>query len=633
MLRYELVRNQTIALLSRLQAIGDTLELPQLSAALMSAWQQLEQNRYDVIVMGQAKRGKTTLINALIGRALLPADAEVNMRQGVRVSHAAQEAYRLRFEDESRQDITAADVLCYGTREVELTEEPLRPEHLIRSLEIEVSMPFLFEGLSLWDMPNMEAIGGTPTHLTQRFVRHADAIIYVLDSGHPMGQSDLDFIEAILEVTSHIFFIQTKIDQYEREQWEAVRQHNQDLLWSHFSNRLSQRPIRPISGVALLQAVQSGDNQETMQSHHDLCTALQTFLFEEVGQRRLAEALMVAEHDHDLSRQTLAGRLSALTEVSQEELAMLQRQAAERQQQFETEWGPSGLKRQELLMNLQQVMTLARQNFDLALQPGGETERTFQGQIQALTSINQARQFSTTLHEEVVTAATNRWLQVCEFTQNECGTLMAPFFAEAVHLPQAASQPDIQIDTEFTIKKEWLNKLSSGGREMKTLSALAGLPLTVLVGASILTGPIGMLTLTATGLFGFARGWTSSGKTQLKETRDQISKHMSSVLQEVRRYFFATELTVGSLSVVDQYFESLRQFASEQIDALVTQKSSEAQVEAARLLEQAPLDEIQRQVQAEQIQQHLADWDTLGAAIQQTMTELETVENIVPDAR
>ena len=75
---------------------------------------------------------------------------------------------------------------------------------------------------------------------------------------------------------------------------------------------------------------------------------------------------------------------------------MLQRQAAERQQQFEAEWGPSGSKRQTLLANLQRVMTRGQQNFEAALKSGGVIERGFQDQIQALESMNEAREFGAT---------------------------------------------------------------------------------------------------------------------------------------------------------------------------------------------------------------------------------------------
>lgn len=620
-LRYELVRYQTIALLYRLITTADELDLPKPSATLTKARQQLEDNRYHVVVMGEAKRGKTTFINALIGRAVLPANAGMAMRQGVRLSRATQDAYRLRFEDGSHQDITEADVFRYGAQKVELAKDPLSPEKIIRCIEIEVPMSLLPEGISLWDTPDMAVLGATPTHMAQRFALQADAVVYVLDSRQPMGQPDWDFVEAILEVTPHIFFIQNNIDSSEDRPWEDVWQANQDILARRYANHLSHGQLLPVSSTTLLQAVQSG-------YPHDFTVALQTFLFQAVGRNRIADALMVAQHDHALSHQVLAGRLAALTETSQEELAALQQQAAERQQQFEAEWGPTGTKRQELLANLQKVITRGRQNFHTALQPDGEIDRDFQAQIQALKSIKAAKQLSEKLDEDIVKASTNQWLHVCEFTQNEYVKLMTPFFHEAVTLPQTTNQPDLRIDSKVDIEEEWLTKLTTGGREMTGLSAVASLPLMVLVGASVLTGPLGVLTAAATGLWGFKHGWTSSGKAQLNDARHRLSQHARSLLHEVWRYFFETELAAENASIVDRYFEGLQRFTSERIDALAAQKSSEAQVETVRLIEPAPLDETERQLQAQHRRQHIVTWETLGATLQQIIGTLDTLKHV-----
>jgi hypothetical protein len=98
-------------------------------------------------------------------------------------------------------------------------------------------------------------------------------------------------------------------------------------------------------------------------------------------------------------------------------------------------------------------------------------------------------------------------------------------------------------------------------------------------------------------------------------------------MQEVRHYFFNIRLATDGLSVVDQYFEDLWRFITERMEALVTQKSSEARAEVARMVADAPLDDEQRHVKAQQLQQQLADWDSIGTTIQNIMAGLEALEH------
>jgi hypothetical protein len=204
---------------------------------------------------------------------------------------------------------------------------------------------------------------------------------------------------------------------------------------------------------------------------------------------------------------------------------------------------------------------------------------------------------------------------------------MTPLFAEAITLPQETSQPHLELGSEPIIADEWVSKLQAGRKEMLTLSGIASLPLTVLFGASVVSGPVGMLALAATGLWGFRRGWTTFERGQLNEARRRLSKHLSFLMQEVRHYFCNIRLATDGLSVVDQYFEGLWRCITEQMEALVTQKSSEARAEVARMVADAPLDDEQRHVKAQQLQQQLADWDSIGTTIQNIIAGLEALEH------
>jgi hypothetical protein len=103
------LRVEAVNLLNRLQERASEYELP-LPYGFDDARSRLDREVYGVVVVGEAKRGKSTLINALLGDDLLPTDVDVATCQVFLVRHAAEEAFRLRMEDGTARQIGRADL-------------------------------------------------------------------------------------------------------------------------------------------------------------------------------------------------------------------------------------------------------------------------------------------------------------------------------------------------------------------------------------------------------------------------------------------------------------------------------------------------------------------------------------------
>jgi ribosome biogenesis GTPase A len=71
------VRQQTVAVLDELIARADEFELADPPLVLQRYREKLSENAYKVLVVGEAKRGKSTFVNALIGKDVLPTDVDV----------------------------------------------------------------------------------------------------------------------------------------------------------------------------------------------------------------------------------------------------------------------------------------------------------------------------------------------------------------------------------------------------------------------------------------------------------------------------------------------------------------------------------------------------------------------------
>ena len=101
-----------------------------------------------MLVAGEAKRGKSTFINALIGRPLLPTAVDIATSQVFRVAAADEPAYHLRFEDESRRAIDAANLARYGAHAAAGASEAPPLEQRLRWIEVDMPIRFLPPGYS-----------------------------------------------------------------------------------------------------------------------------------------------------------------------------------------------------------------------------------------------------------------------------------------------------------------------------------------------------------------------------------------------------------------------------------------------------------------------------------------------------
>jgi GTPase SAR1 family protein len=647
--RIEAVRAGAMAILEKLLEKARTFELPESPAALAEYRTKLAENTYQVLVVGEAKRGKSTFVNALIGRDLLPTDVDVATSQVFRISQAEREAYRLRFEDGSEQPITPADLPRYGSQVLADAEGVPRLDEVIRWIEVDVPLRFLARGVSLLDTPGLGALYAGHAQITHRFVPHADAVIFVLDSERPIGHDELNFVETLLGVTRNLFFIQTKIDLFRSEHWQEVRRRNQDILRDRFAHRLPDARVWPISSTNLRKAAQTGDEDYLIVSRHrELAAALQTFLFRVAGWARSAEAVLAGDHYHATAAQWLAGRQGALVEESQQQRAELQRRLQQRKQQFDADWSERGQKRRELLDGVRKAATLAKTRMRQALQSGGPVEAAQLARINASAAVAELSQLGQTLGGDIVAAACEEWRQAREQVRAQSLALLQPFLTDAEALLRSASAdpsaaalatsscPEFQTDWVNVMRSVasavgMVSTFSAALGYLRAASGATGL-LSYLGGASVGAATAASATTVATVAaipvviwLGF-RGWKVGREAQLKNARQELQKYLTDVLRRVWQYFLDVDQASGRSSLVEDYFEALERNTSEQLRKLAAQKSEEAQAEQARLEEDARLGDRERKARSEQLQAQLAEWQGIGPSLREVAAGLRELD-------
>ena len=329
------LRQTVLDTVNRLVAAGVKYELPAPPDALAVCQRRLAENTYLLLVVGEVKGGKSRFINALIGQPILPTDVDVATSQVFRVRRSEHEGYRLRFEDETAQEIVRGDLPRYGSQVVADVEGTPRLDQIIRWIEVDVPLRFLSSEISILDTPGLGGLYELHAEITQRHIPQADAVVFVLDSSRPIIEEELKYVEMILETTRSIFFIQTKIDLFHSDQWKEVQGRNEAILQDRFKDRLRDFRVWPISSKLLEKAAERDNpNFEIASKHRELSAALNAFLLRVSGLVRAGETLILANEFHSRANpgarrettyfarnlQSAARRLSAGTRKAEKDI-------------------------------------------------------------------------------------------------------------------------------------------------------------------------------------------------------------------------------------------------------------------------------------------------------------------------
>jgi GTPase SAR1 family protein len=200
--------------------------------------QKLEQNSFDLVVLGQFKRGKTTLINALLGEELLPT-AVVPLTSIATIIEYGEETHaRVVFNDGRERDITTAELADYVT-------EKGNPENGKDVDEVFISYPspYLSDGVRLIDTPGVGSVYRHNTDVAYRYLPRSDAALFLLSVDQPVSQAELDFLEDVKSYSHRIFFLKNKADFVAADELEESLDFSRRVLAEHLGIPVNVYPV------------------------------------------------------------------------------------------------------------------------------------------------------------------------------------------------------------------------------------------------------------------------------------------------------------------------------------------------------------------------------------------------------
>lgn len=172
---------------------------------------------FTVVVVGEFKRGKSTFVNALLGRELLPADVTPTTACIHALTYGEEETGTIFYKDNSRVSLSLDEQVLQ--KFVADSEEDLAS---IQYIGLTMKNKLLENRVVLVDTPGIDDINEQRSDVTYQYIPRADAVFFLLDAASPVKGSEQRFLEGTLleQGKENIIFLANFMDRIEEEEVE-----------------------------------------------------------------------------------------------------------------------------------------------------------------------------------------------------------------------------------------------------------------------------------------------------------------------------------------------------------------------------------------------------------------------------
>ena len=242
---------------------------PYLLETLKNTEFELENNEFKITIVGEFSSGKSTFLNAIIGKDILPHGVKETTAALTYIHNVPQNDSRLNkavihFREETMKDITL-DVGENRNALVDYVTTSVKKYHVVQdivSVDIYVHFADIEDPIVLIDTPGMNGVAEGHKDITLHEIRHSHASICLFHL-RGMGKSDLEFIKELMKYQETFFFVLNAIDDIKanEETYEGRMQAFVNDIVSYVYD--GKKKPEYVFGVSALKALGARDHSIT----------------------------------------------------------------------------------------------------------------------------------------------------------------------------------------------------------------------------------------------------------------------------------------------------------------------------------------------------------------------------------
>ena len=270
--------------------------------------QKLKSYQFRLSIVGEFSRGKSTLINALVGEQIQPVRAIACSGAITVLKHGSTRRIVCYYKNGQKKEVSFEEYQTLVTISKEAARKH-RSDELARSQIEEIifehpNLEFCQNGVEIVDSPGLNEHPERAA-ITQKLLKHTDAVIFLTFASALLSETERELIYQLKEQLSgdrqheparNLFILVNKMDELDSdEDRQDVKDSVEEFACGEPPLLAGKNRIHFISAKAALEAKRNNNRNGYIDSFEEFTKSLEEFLTNERGNTELNKAVVKLE--------------------------------------------------------------------------------------------------------------------------------------------------------------------------------------------------------------------------------------------------------------------------------------------------------------------------------------------------
>ncbi len=242
-------KKKVLSCIGLLKELTKKLEIQQASSVLDKISERVNNEKLYLGIVGQFKRGKSTLANYFLGKQVLPTGILPLTSIVTIIEYGQRECLRIIFTDGKSVECKVEQLREYITEE----GNPNNSKN-VSMVCMQIDLPILKDGLVLVDTPGIGSTFLSNTETTLSFLPQLDAVIFLIGCDPPISAVEIEILKNLTK-NYNVIIALNKIDIISEDERRMCIEFSRKVIMDSLGNLVD---ILPISSKLALQSVKEG---------------------------------------------------------------------------------------------------------------------------------------------------------------------------------------------------------------------------------------------------------------------------------------------------------------------------------------------------------------------------------------